>query len=96
MSRHRALRRGELFDYLVESGRIDECGARVLFGQLCSTIYYVRDQDAVHCDLNLGHVLLDVLLDERCRVKLGDFGFTRGLKSVPPPYLLRDYWIRQS
>ncbi|KAF8816426.1 Pkinase-domain-containing protein [Phlegmacium glaucopus] len=64
---------GELFDYLVEKGRIAEDEARVLFGQLCLAVAYLHDNGIVHRDLKLENVLLD----ERCRVKLGDFGFTR-------------------
>jgi len=64
---------GELFDYLVEKGRIDEYEARIIFGQLCLAVGYVHDRGAVHRDLKLENVLLD----EHCRVKLSDFGFTR-------------------
>lgn len=64
---------GELFDYLAEKGRIAEDEARVLFGQLCLAVAYLHDNGIVHRDLKLENVLLD----ERCRVKLGDFGFTR-------------------
>jgi serine/threonine protein kinase len=64
---------GELFDYLVEKGRIAEDEARVIFGQLCLAVAYLHDNGIVHRDLKLENVLLD----ERCRVKLGDFGFTR-------------------
>ncbi|OBZ78190.1 Serine/threonine-protein kinase MARK2 [Grifola frondosa] len=64
---------GELFDYLAEKGRLSEDEARVLFGQLCLAVAYVHEKGIVHRDLKLENVLLD----ERCRVKLGDFGFTR-------------------
>ncbi|TBU45432.1 Pkinase-domain-containing protein [Dichomitus squalens] len=64
---------GELFDYLAEKGRLNEDEARVLFGQLCLAVAYVHEKGIVHRDLKLENVLLD----ERCRVKLGDFGFTR-------------------
>ncbi|KAL6298021.1 hypothetical protein BKA93DRAFT_106695 [Sparassis latifolia] len=64
---------GELFDYLAEKGRLDEAETRVLFGQLCLAVAYVHEKGIVHRDLKLENVLLD----ERCRVKLGDFGFTR-------------------
>jgi serine/threonine protein kinase len=64
---------GELFDYLVEQGRIDELEARTLFGQLCLAVAYCHDQGVVHRDLKLENVLLD----DHCQVKLSDFGFTR-------------------
>ncbi|KLO17900.1 Pkinase-domain-containing protein [Schizopora paradoxa] len=64
---------GELFDYLAEKGRLNEEEARIVFGQLCLAVGYIHDRGVVHRDLKLENVLLD----ERCRVKLGDFGFTR-------------------
>ena len=64
---------GELFDYLVEKGRIDEYETRALFGQLCLAVAYCHDQGVVHRDLKLENVLLD----DHCHVKLSDFGFTR-------------------
>lgn len=64
---------GELFDYLAEKGRLSEEEARIVFGQLCLSVGYIHDNGVVHRDLKLENVLLD----ERCRVKLGDFGFTR-------------------
>lgn len=64
---------GELYDYLVERGTMPEPEARRIFGQLCLAVAYVHDRGIVHRDLKLENVLLD----ERCNVKLGDFGFTR-------------------
>jgi serine/threonine protein kinase len=64
---------GELFDYLAEKGRLSEDEARTVFGQLCLAVSYLHDKGIVHRDLKLENVLLD----EKCRVKLGDFGFTR-------------------
>ncbi|KAH0828692.1 Pkinase-domain-containing protein [Lanmaoa asiatica] len=64
---------GELFDYLAEKGRLSEDEARIIFGQLCLAVAYLHHKGIVHRDLKLENVLLD----ERCRVKLGDFGFTR-------------------
>lgn len=64
---------GELFDYLAEKGRLTEDETRLLFGQLCLAVAYVHEKGIVHRDLKLENVLLD----EHCRVKLGDFGFTR-------------------
>lgn len=64
---------GELFDYLVEKGRVSESETRIIFGQLCLAVAYIHGKGILHRDLKLENVLLD----ERCRVKLGDFGFTR-------------------
>ncbi|KAF8904595.1 hypothetical protein CPB85DRAFT_1437775 [Mucidula mucida] len=64
---------GELFDYLVEKGRLSEEETTIMFGQLCLAVAYLHGKGIVHRDLKLENVLLD----ERCRVKLGDFGFTR-------------------
>lgn len=64
---------GELYDYLVEqpSARLAEREARRILGQLCLAVAYVHDAGMVHRDIKLENVLLD----ERCNVKLADFGF---------------------
>lgn len=64
---------GELFDYLAEKGRLSEEESKTIFGQLCLAVAYIHEKGVVHRDLKLENVLLD----ERIRVKLGDFGFTR-------------------
>ena len=64
---------GELFDYLVEKGRLSLEETRQLFGQLVLGIAYLHGEGVVHRDLKLENVLLD----ERCRVKVADFGFGR-------------------
>ncbi|PWN53693.1 Pkinase-domain-containing protein [Violaceomyces palustris] len=64
---------GELYDYLVERGTLPEAEGRRIFGQLCLAVAYIHGKGIVHRDLKLENVLLD----ERCNVKLGDFGFTR-------------------
>ncbi|EPQ27686.1 uncharacterized protein PFL1_04824 [Pseudozyma flocculosa PF-1] len=64
---------GELYDYLVEREYLPEAEARRVFGQLCLAVAYIHAKGIVHRDLKLENVLLD----ERCNVKLGDFGFTR-------------------
>ena len=64
---------GELFDYLAEKGRLSEEETKKMFGQLCLATHYIHESGAVHRDLKLENVLLD----DRCNVKIGDFGFTR-------------------
>ena len=67
---------GELFDYLVERGRLLEGEARRLFGELAVAVGLMHRQGVVHRDLKLENVLLDGEL----RVKLGDLGFARELQ----------------
>lgn len=64
---------GELYDYLVEKGHLPEHEAKRVFGQLALAVGYVHKLGVVHRDLKLENVLLD----ERCNVKLADFGFGR-------------------
>lgn len=64
---------GELYDYLVERGRILEGEARKLFGELTVAVGFMHKQGVVHRDLKLENVLLDGEL----RIKLGDLGFAR-------------------
>jgi serine/threonine protein kinase len=64
---------GELFDYLVERGRVLEGEARRLFGELTVAVGFMHRRGVVHRDLKLENVLLDGEL----RVKLCDLGFAR-------------------
>lgn len=64
---------GELFDYLVERGRLPEEEARRIFGELALAVGHMHSLGIVHRDLKLENILLDGEL----RVKLGDLGFVR-------------------
>lgn len=64
---------GELFDYLVERGRLLEGEARRMFGELAVAVGWLHNQGVVHRDLKLENILLDGEL----RIKLGDLGFAR-------------------
>ncbi|CAI2176687.1 15839_t:CDS:10 [Funneliformis geosporum] len=68
---------GELYDFLVERGRLRENLARKLFGQLCRAVKYCHDRRVVHRDLKLENILLD----SNNNIKLADFGFTRECES---------------
>jgi len=64
---------GELYDYIIERGRLSESEARSMFGQICLGVAYIHDNGIVHRDLKLENILLD----EHHNIKLSDFGFTR-------------------
>ncbi|GAA99403.1 uncharacterized protein L969DRAFT_399840 [Mixia osmundae IAM 14324] len=64
---------GELFDYLVERGRLSNSETRRLFGQLALGVGYLHMQNVVHRDLKLENILLD----GKCNIKIADFGFGR-------------------
>ncbi|BGP35556.1 hypothetical protein JCM10296v2_007397 [Rhodotorula toruloides] len=64
---------GELFDYLVEHGRLSLPETRRIFGQLVLGVAYLHREGVVHRDLKLENVLLD----ENVNVKIADLGFGR-------------------
>ncbi|BGP27813.1 serine/threonine protein kinase [Rhodotorula toruloides] len=64
---------GELFDYLVEHGRLSLRETRRIFGQLVLGVAYLHREGVVHRDLKLENVLLD----ENVNVKIADLGFGR-------------------
>lgn len=61
---------GELFDYVVQRGRLNEDKARHFFRQIVSAVAYVHRQGYAHRDLKPENLLLDA--DDN--VKLIDFG----------------------
>jgi serine/threonine protein kinase len=63
---------GELFDYIVAKGKLEECEARRLFRGMLEAVQYCHNRDFVHRDLKPENFLLD----EEYRVKLIDFGFS--------------------
>ncbi|KAL2493018.1 SNF1-related protein kinase catalytic subunit alpha KIN10 [Abeliophyllum distichum] len=66
------VKHGELFDYIVEKGRLQEDEARHFFQQIISGVDYCHRNMVVHRDLKPENLLLD----SRGNVKLADFGLS--------------------
>ncbi|GMH24000.1 hypothetical protein Nepgr_025843 [Nepenthes gracilis] len=66
------VRSGELFDYIVEKGRLQEDEARNFFQQIISGVEYCHRNMVVHRDLKPENLLLD----SNCNIKIADFGLS--------------------
>ncbi|CAN5964495.1 unnamed protein product [Sphagnum jensenii] len=67
------IKSGELFDYIVEKGRLLEHEARRFFQQIVSGVEYCHWHKVVHRDLKPENLLLD---SSMCNVKIADFGLS--------------------
>ncbi|KAJ2802888.1 Protein kinase, partial [Coemansia guatemalensis] len=67
---------GELFNYIVERGRMSEGDGRRFFQQLVSAVEYCHRRNIVHRDLKPENVLLD----PHDNVKVADFGLSNIMK----------------
>eukprot|EP01050_Picozoa_sp_SAG11_P004777 SAG11_NODE_314_length_10874_cov_12.170302_5_plen_526_part_00 len=67
---------GELFDYIVEKGRLSEDDGRKFFQQIVSGIDYCHRHMVVHRDLKPENLLLDSDLN----VKIADFGLSNMMR----------------
>ncbi|KAK9171888.1 Protein kinase domain protein [Cryptosporidium meleagridis] len=63
---------GELFDYIIQKGRISEDESRRLFQQIISGMEYCYINRICHRDLKPENILLD----ENNNIKIGDFGLS--------------------
>lgn len=67
---------GELFDYIVEKGRLLEDSARRFFQQILSGVEYCHRNMVVHRDLKPENLLLDA----KHHVKIADFGLSNVMR----------------
>lgn len=67
---------GELFDYIVERGRLAELEARRFFQQIIAGVEYCHTHMIAHRDLKPENLLLD----ERSNVKIADFGLSNCMR----------------
>lgn len=63
---------GELFQYIVDNGRLPESEARRFFQQIISAVECCHRHKIVHRDLKPENLLLDEFLN----IKIGDFGLS--------------------
>ncbi|XP_005176429.1 uncharacterized protein LOC101900590 isoform X2 [Musca domestica] len=71
---------GEIFDHLVDNGRMKEPEAARVFSQLVSAVHYCHRKGVVHRDLKAENVLLD----KDMNIKLADFGFSNHYEDGSP------------
>ena len=69
---------GELFDYLLKTGRQSEDHARKLFRQLISAVHYCHERNVCHRDIKPENLLLD----EANNMKVADFGYAQWMHSI--------------
>ncbi|EAY04169.1 CAMK family protein kinase [Trichomonas vaginalis G3] len=64
---------GELFEYIVQHGKLSERECKPLFYQLTSTIQFIHNMNVCHRDLKPENILIDRF----GRLKISDFGLSR-------------------
>ncbi|KAF8464560.1 kinase-like domain-containing protein [Kalaharituber pfeilii] len=65
---------GELFEYIIQKGKLSESDSRKVFIQLLNGLKYLHERNIVHRDIKPENILL---CDKNLTVKLGDFGLAK-------------------
>ena len=68
---------GEIFELIVNRGRLSEAAARPYFQQFVSCIEYCHNNQISHRDLKPENILLD---ETKTQIKLADFGLSNRMK----------------
>ena len=63
---------GELYDFIVQNGKLSEDQSRLIFQQLIHALDYCHHHGVAHRDIKPENILLD----EQNNIKLGDFGLS--------------------
>ena len=64
--------KGELFDYIVNNGKLSEEESCRLFQQIINGVEYLHEQSIIHRDLKPENILLD----NNINIKISDFGLS--------------------
>lgn len=72
---------GELYDYLVDKGKLSEIQSCNYFLQILSAVEYLHEHNVVHRDLKAENLLLT---EENKTIKIADFGFANYYKNDKP------------
>jgi len=65
---------GELFEYIIQRGKLSEEESRKIFVQLLHGLKYLHERNIVHRDIKPENILL---CDKNLTVKLADFGLAK-------------------
>lgn len=67
---------GDLYEHVVQNGRLSECEAKIFFRQILEALSYLHSRGVSHRDIKLENLLID----QFGRVKISDFGLSNFMK----------------